>query len=213
MNVAVLCERSGRVRDAFAALGHYAISCDLQQSDTPGNHIQGDCRNYVWNSFDIIIAHPPCTYLSVVANRAMKEKPARRLLQKKAFEFFMWCYWLPAKIGVCIENPVGYVNSHFRKPDQIIHPWFFGDREMKKTCLWLRGLPPLQHYAENDLFHQRTHTEKPEPKYIQVGGVRDGKKRYYTDSISGWDKEKRQNIRSATFPGIAQAMADNWGKL
>lgn len=210
MKVAIFCEFSGIVRDAFIKLGHDAISCDLEPTESPGPHIQGDCRDYDWSGYDLIIAHPPCTYLSVVANRAMKEHPERIIDRQKALSFFLWCYYLPVK-KVCVENPVGYINSQFRKPDQIIQPYYFGDREMKTTCLWLRGLPPLIHSAENDLFHRRTHTEKPEPYYIHKSGRKKGCNVYYTE-MQGLKKD-RAKIRSRTFPGIAKAMAEQWGKL
>ncbi len=216
MRVAVICEHSGRVRDAFATRGHYAISCDILPSATPGEHIQGDCRDYrsLWESMDLIICHPPCTFLSNVANRALKEKPARRLQRKKAYDFCMWLWNLKVP-KLCLENPKGFLNNRFPegapiKP-QIIQPYYFGDREMKTTCLWLRGLPPLQHYSENDLFHQQTHTEKPEPKYICQGEKSKGKKIYFVEGVNGVSGAERAKIRSTTFFGIAAAMADQWG--
>lgn len=209
LRVAVLCEVSGRVRDAFLARGHDAISCDLEPTESLGPHIQGDCRHYDWSGYDLIIAHPPCTYLSVVANRAMKEdKTGQRKIERfKAFDFFLWCYYLPVK-KVCVENPIGYVNSHFRKRDQIIQPYFFGDPEMKTTCLWLRGLPPLIHAKRDELFFSRTHVEKPKPKYQHKHGKKKGQNVYFVESLSNNSK-----ARSRTFPGIADAMAEQWGNL
>ena len=162
MRVAVICERSGIVRDEFIKRGHYAISCDIEPSEKPGPHIQGDCRNYDWSDYDLIIAHPPCTFLSNVANAAFKKNPERKNDRFEAFDFCMYIWNLPVK-KMCLENPAGYLNSHFKKADQTIHPYFFGDREMKRTCLWLRGLPLLMHHKENDLFFKKTHTKKPEP--------------------------------------------------
>ena len=207
MKVAILCEFSGIVRDAFIARGHDAISCDLLPGEKPGPHIQGDCRDYDWSGYDLIIAHPPCTYLSTVGNRAMKENPDRIYDRYEAFDFFLWCYFLPVE-KICVENPTGYINSHFRKPDQIIHPYFFGDHEMKRTCLWLHGLPPLIHSPESDLFFPKTHTKKPEPYYQIQGKKCNGKNIYFTESL-----RSNSRARSKTFPGIARAMAGQWGEL
>lgn len=207
MKVAVLCEFSGIVRDAFIARGHDAVSCDIEPTERPGPHIQGDCRDYDWSGYDLVIAHPPCTYLSSVGNRAMKENPARIIDRQKALAFFLWCYYLPVKY-ICVENPVGYVNSHFKKPDQIIQPYFFGDSEMKTTCLWLRGLPPLIHAEQDELFFNRTAIRKPAPKYQHKNGKKKGQNVYFVESLGGDAK-----ARSRTFPGIAQAMAEQWGNL
>ena len=205
MKILVACEYSGIVRDAFLKKGHDAISCDLLPTESPGPHIQGDCREYDWSGYDLIIAHPPCTYLSVVGNRAMKENPNRIIDRQKALAFFLWCYYLPVK-KVCVENPVGYVNSQFRKPDQIIQPYYFGDPEMKTTCLWLRGLPALIHAEQDELFFKKSHCGKPAPKYQHKNGKKKGQNVYYTESLSNRWKE-----RSKTFPGIANAMAEQWG--
>ena len=211
MKVAVICERSGIVRDAFIKRGHAAISCDLEPTERPGPHIQGDCRNYDWSGYDLIMAYPPCTFLSNAGNRAMKENPDRIYDRFEALDFFLWCYYLPVE-KVCVENPVGYVNSHFMQPDQIIQPFFFGDPEMKTTCLWLRGLPPLIHSLEDDLFYKKTHVAKPKPKAYYKKGKQKGKPMYFTDSMSGSGDEKKRN-RSRTFPGIAAAKAMQWGNL
>ena len=210
MKVVVLCEVSGRVRDAFLALGHDAISCDLEPTERPGPHIQGDCRHYDWSGYDLIIAHPPCTYLSSVGNAHLKQ-PGRIEKRFEAFDFFLWCYFLPVE-KICIENPVGYVNSHFSEPTQIIHPYYFGDPEMKRTCLWLRGLPPLIHAEQEELFFKKTAVEKPKPKGFYKSGKQKGKAIYFTDMHSGSDKATKK-ARSRTFPGIAAAMAEQWGNL
>jgi len=208
MKVAVLCEFSGIVRDTFLARGHDAISCDLEPTEKPGPHIQGDCRNYDWSDYDLIIAHPPCTYLSSVGNGWMKVKPKRKEKRYLAFDFFMWCYYLENKKGnmkVCIENPRGYINSHFRKPDQIIQPFYWGDPEMKTTCLWLKRLPPLIHAEQDTLFMKKTSCGKPEPKRISNGKKTKGKKIYFVESNPG------KKARSRTFQRIAAAMAEQWG--
>lgn len=204
MRVAVLCEFSGIVRDAFINQGHDAISCDLEPTERPGPHIQGDCRQYDWSGYDLIIAHPPCTYLSSVGNGWMKVKPKRKQKRFEAFDFFLWCYYLSVE-KVCVENPKGYINSHFKKPDQIIQPYFWGDSEMKTTCLWLRGLPPLIHAEQDELFLKKTHTEKPEPKYQLKQGKKKGQNVYFVESLGGNSK-----ARSRTFPGIAKAMSIQW---
>ena len=211
MRVAVICERSGIVRDEFIKRGHYAISCDIEPSEKPGPHIQGDCRNCDWSDYDLIMAYPPCTFLSSAGNRAMKENPDRIYDRLEAFDFFLWCYYLPVK-KICVENPKGYINSHFRKPDQIIQPFFFGDPEMKTTCLWLRGLPPLIHSLEDDLFYKKTHVDKPKPKAYYKKGKQKGKPRYFVDNMAGSGDERKRN-RSRTFPGIAMAKAEQWGNL
>jgi len=205
MKVAVLCEVSGRIRDAFRARGHDVISCDLEPTENPGPHIQDDCRNHDWSKYDLIIAHPPCTYLSVVGNRAMKENPNRIYDRFEAFDFFMWCYFLPVE-KICVENPVGYINTHFRKPDQIIHPYYFEDCEMKRTCLWLRGLPPLINPKQYPLLIDGK-IKKPKPKWKhKIGTKKAGQNVYFTEMNPG------KKARSRTFPGIAAAMAEQWGK-
>lgn len=211
MRVAVLCEFSGIVRDAFLARGHDAISCDLEPTEKPGPHIQGDCRDYDWSNYDLIIAHPPCIYLASVGNRALKENPDRIYNRFEAFDFFLWCYYLSVQM-ICIENSRGYINSHFRKPDQIIQPYYFGDPEQKTTCLWLRGLPSLIHAESDELFFSKTHVKKPEPIAYYKTGPQKGKPMYFTDAMSGSNKNKKKN-RSRTFPGIAAAMAEQWGDL
>lgn len=208
MKIAVLCEFSGTIRNAFLARGHDAISCDLLPTESPGPHIQGDCREYDWSDYDMVIACPPCQYLSSVGNRAMKEDSTgeRKVKRYLAFDFFLWCYYLENKRGnmkVCIENPKGYVNSHFRKPDQIVQPWYWGDPEMKTTCLWLRRLNPLIHSAQDDSFFKKTHVQKPEPKYKHKHGNKKGQNVYYVESLPNNWKE-----RSRFFPGIANAMAE-----
>jgi hypothetical protein len=139
MKIAVLCEFSGIVRNSFAKLGHDAWSCDLLSSDTPGNHIQGDLRDYYWDDFDIVIAHPPCTYLCSSGARWWEN---RKKEQKEAVELCL--HIMGIKSRVCMENPIGKLSTTYRKPDQIIHPWQFGHGETKSTCLWLKDLPKLK---------------------------------------------------------------------
>lgn len=211
MRVAVLCEFSGIVRDAFLARGHEAISCDLEPTEKPGPHIRGDCRDYDWSDYDLIIAHPPCTYLSSVGNGLFKKYPERNGKRFLAFDFCIYIWNLTVE-KLCMENPVGYLNSHFQKPNQIVQPYYFGDPEQKTTCLWLRGLPLLIHIKEDDLFFKKTHTKKPRPTAYYKTGPQKGKPMYFVDAMSGSNKKKKKT-RSRTFPGIAAAMAEQWGSL
>ena len=202
MNVLIACEFSGIVRDAFIKRGHNAVSCDLLPSESAyGLHYQGDVRDLLKDNFkwDLMIAHPPCTYLTIAGN-AWLSKPGRMQLREEAFDFFMEL--TQANIPkICIENPVGYVNSHWRKPDQIIHPYYFGDARMKRTCLWLKGLPNLK--------YEPGKYPVPEPVYISTGDTTKGKKIHWTESIgkkrgTGWME------RSRTSTAIAEAMATQW---
>lgn len=206
MKVLLACEMSGTVRDAFVKLGHEAWSCDIQDTVTRGRHFVGDVRELLWWGWDLIIAHPPCTYLSVVGNKWFKTQPDRGGRRDDAFAFFMHLFNAPCK-KVCLENPTGYVNSHFRKPDQIINPFDFGDSQRKRTCLWLRGLPRLMptHFpSENLLFPV---CEPPQPIHFDKNGV--GK--HWCEMIVRLPKNERANARSKTFQGIADAMAAQWG--
>jgi hypothetical protein len=225
MRVLVACEFSGRVRDAFARRGHDAWSCDILPSETPGNHILGDALQVLGDGWDLLIAHPPCTYLSNAGIGFFNvekygAKAVERMAKRQdAMDFFMKLYNAPID-RVCVENPVGYPNSFFRKPDQVIHPYFFGERHLKRTCLWLRNLPPLWFWMEDDLFGTRTATEYPEPLHVHErkpgrhykGG--EVKKRYFTDAkaIVNGTKINASHERSRTFPAIAEAMAAQWGQ-
>lgn len=189
MNVLVACEFSGIVRDAFAARGHEAFSCDLLPSERPGNHIRGDVREimryaYKW---DLMIAHPPCTHLAVSGARWFKEKQKE---QAEALEFARFLMEMPIPM-ICVENPVSIISSRIRKPDQIIQPWMFGEDASKTTCLWLKGLPPLR------------------PTLVIK------KTRYSNQTASGQNKltpsPDRWKERSRTYQGIADAMATQWG--
>jgi hypothetical protein len=214
------------VRDAFARRGHDAWSCDILPSETPGNHIQGDVLEVLSDGWDLMIAHPPCTYLSNAGIGYFNEEKygakaaERKAKRRSAMEFFMKLYDAPIP-RVCVENPVGYPNSHLRRPDQVIHPYYFGDKHLKRTCLWLRNLPPLWFWKSDDLFGSRTVTDYPEPLYIHKRkpgkhyGGGEIKKRYFTDAkafVNG-DKIASAHERSRTFQGIAEAMADQWGRL
>ena len=207
MRVVVGCECSGTVRDAFLTLGHDAISCDLKPSRNGGPHYQGSIFDIDYSQVDLAIIHPPCTFICVTANKWLKDQPprksgalvgaARRQAQAQAVDFFYACWDLPVK-KICIENPVGIMSSLWRKPDQIIQPWQFGHVEPKKTCLWLRGLPNLK---PTQIMHPEYHLTK--------SGKRLPKWYAYADKSKG--QAHRSEIRSNSFPGIAEAMAAQWG--
>ena len=194
MRVLIACERSGVVRDAFAKRGFDAWSCDTEPQRSPGNHYQCDVRE-IWNyNFDLIIAHPPCTHIAVSGARHFPEKIADGR-QGAAIDFFMECINAPCKF-VAVENPICIMSTIYAKPDQIIQPWMFGEDAQKSTCLWLKNLPKL----------------KP-TKIVSKGEIikfESGRKmsKWYADS---WCKENRAEIRSQTFQGIADAMANQWG--
>lgn len=143
MKVLVACEYSGTVRDAFLAKGHNAISCDILPTESDGPHYQGDVLDILKDGWDLMIAHPPCTYLSVSGMHWTTRGLRDPQLTEDALEFVKTLMFsnIPK---VCIENPVSIINSRIRKPDQIIHPWMFGDNASKQTCLWLKNLNPLQ---------------------------------------------------------------------
>ncbi len=143
MKVLVACEYSGRVRDAFLARGHDAMSCDLLPTDVPGPHYQGDVRDILHDGWDLLIAHPPCTYLTVAGLHWNKRDPARAALTEEALLFVRLLMDAPIK-RIAVENPVSCISSRIRRPDQIIQPHDFGADASKKTCLWLKNLPPPQ---------------------------------------------------------------------
>ena len=182
MKVLVACEYSGVVRDAFLSQGHDAISCDLLPTDAPGPHYQGDVRDILNDGFDLMIAHPPCTHLAVSGARWFKYKQKE---QAEALEFVQLLLNAPIS-KIALENPISIISSSIRKPDQIIQPWQFGHGETKATCLWLKNLPLLV------------------PTDIVEG--REAKVHRMPPSADRW------KLRSTTYKGIAQAMAEQWGK-
>lgn len=183
VKVLVACEFSGIVRDAFIARGHDAVSCDLLPTESPGPHIQDDVLNHVGDNWDLMIAHPPCTHLAVSGARWFKNKERE---QELALEFVASLLDAPI-LRIALENPVSIISTKIRKPDQIIQPWIFGHGETKATCLWLKNLPKLTPTNIVDGRINRVHREPPVPE--------------------------RWKNRSRTFPGIASAMADQWGTL
>ena len=217
MKVLVACEYSGRVRDAFIKMGHDAISCDLLPTDNPGPHYQGDVFDIINDGFDLMIAHPPCTYLTGAAEWAFDDCPkikgvprkiktgtligkARRQAREEALQF-VWNLWNCTIPKICIENPVGVITKRLAlmgKP-QYVQQYWFGEDASKKTGLWLDGLPEL------------TATNPIEPRIV------DGLKRWGNQTDSGQNKlppsKDRWKIRSTTPQGIADAMAEQWGNL
>jgi hypothetical protein len=212
MNVLVACEYSGVVREAFRAKGHNAVSCDLLPSDIPSEfHFKGDVFNFLKmnRNYDMLIAFPPCTYLTY-SGMANWYDPGRAVKRIQAAMFFMRLMELPIE-RICIENPSGIMQAIFRKPDQIIHPYYFGEPQMKKTCLWLKNLPPLEYSLDNNLFFKKTATNKPPPSHISIrkktGQIR---KRYFTDSFNEKGRLRTSKEKSRTFQSIAAAMAEQW---
>ncbi len=198
MKILIACEFSGIVREAFRKKGHDVWSCDLLETETPGNHIQADVLNHLDEGWDMMIAHPPCQYLSYAGIRHWN-KPGREKKRAQALDFLL-TLWHSNIYKICIENPVGCFNSTL-KPSQIIHPYYFGDPELKRTCLWLKNLPKLVSIKTDDLFLPITHVPKPKPYSVD----RSGKKRYFTDG-----KNRNPHHRAKTFPSIAAAMAEQW---
>lgn len=210
MKILIACEYSGRVRDAFLAKGHDAMSCDLLPTESPGPHYQGDVMDIINNGWDMMIAFPPCTYLTTTGNKWMKPEfrtrfPDRPQRRKDAIKFFI--VLATAKIGkIAVENPVGIMSSEFKKPNQIIQPYYFGDEARKTTCLWLSGLPQLKHYENDTLFNKKTHVGQGE-MHTYKNGWQDPK--WHMDTLR-LPPEERAKARSLTYPGIANAMAEQW---
>ena len=184
MKILIACEYSGKVRDAFANLGHDATSCDILPSDAPGKHYQGDVTDILGDGWDMMVAFPPCTHLAVSGARWFAEKRADGR-QQAALDFVRLLMDAPIP-RIAIENPVSIISSHIRKPDQTIQPWQYGHGETKRTCLWLKGLPKL------------TPTEIVEGREQRIWKM--------PPSADRW------KLRSQTYQGIADAMADQWGQ-
>ena len=191
MRVLVACEYSGTVRDAFTKRGHFAMSCDLLDTESPGLHWKGDVFDIIDQEWDLMIAHPPCTHLAVSGSRWFKNKVIE---QQEALDFVQRLMDAPID-RIAIENPVSVISSKIRKPDQIVHPWMFGHMEQKATCLWLKGLPKL------------TETDNVKTEMMTLPKNQRERLHYLPP---GPDRAK---IRSKTFQGIANAMATQWGAL
>jgi hypothetical protein len=195
MKVLVACEYSGTVRDAFRARGHDALSCDLLPTDAPGPHYQGDVRDILGNGWDLMIAHPPCTYLCSSGLHWNKRVPGRAQMTEDALDFVRLLLDAPIP-RIALENPIGCIGTRIRKANQTIQPWHFGHDASKATCLWLKNLPLL------------TPTAVVEPR------IANGKKRWANQTDSGQNRlppsDDRWKIRSETYVGIAAAMVDQW---
>lgn len=227
LRVLVACEFSGTVRDAFASLGHDAWSCDLLPSETKGNHYQGDVLDILGDRWDLMIAHPPCTYLAVSGMHWTTRGYRDPKLTEDALDFVQRLLKAPIP-KIALENPVSVISSRIRKPDQIIHPYWFGDDASKKTCLWLKGLPKLQPdpkiviaprgwrsaekqeddgctYKSVDGLLFKTITS-PAPKMLWANQTPSGQNRL-------GPSDDRWKLRSITYRGVADAMARQWGLL
>ena len=195
MRVLIACEYSGAVRDAFMVAGHDAMSCDLLPSEIPGPHYQGDVRDVLGDGWDLMVAHPPCTHLAVSGARWFHEKQAE---QAEALDFVRLLLEAPIP-RIAVENPVSIISTRIRKPDQIVQPWQYGHDASKTTCLWLKNLPALQP------------TQIVEPRIVnrrrRWGNQTDSGQNRLSPSADRWKR------RSATYAGIAAAMAAQWGCL
>lgn len=196
--ILVACEYSGTVRDAFRAAGHDAMSCDLLPSDVPGPHYTGDVRDVTGDGWDLLIAHPPCTYLAASGLHWNARVPGRAEKTEDALDFVRFLLAAPIP-HIAVENPVGCISTRIRPADQYIQPYQFGHDASKKTGLWLVNLPPL------------VPTASVPPRLV------DGKPRWSNQTDSGQNRlapsPDRWKVRSETYEGIAQAFASQWGPL
>jgi hypothetical protein len=198
MRVLIACEYSGAVRDAFIKEGHDAMSCDLLPTDSPGPHHQGNVMDIIDQDWDLLIAHPPCTYLCSSGLHWNKRVPGRQEKTENALRFVEELLAAPIPM-IAIENPIGCISTRIRKADQTIQPYQFGHDASKATCLWLKGLPTLKP------------TRYVEPRIVN------GLKRWANQTDSGQNRlppsKDRWKIRSETYSGIAEAMAQQWSKV
>lgn len=196
VKVLVACEYSGVVRDAFLARGHGAMSCDLLPTEVEGPHYQGDVRDVLHDGWDLMIAHPPCQYLASSGLHWNKRVPGRAEKTEDALAFVALLLDAPIP-RIALENPVGCISTRIRRPDQVIQPYQFGADASKSTCLWLKNLVPLR------------------PTNYVAPRVVNGRPRWGNQTDSGQNKlapsDTRWKDRSRTYPGIAAAMADQWG--
>ena len=218
MKILIACEESQAVCKEFRKLGHEAYSCDILDCSGghPEWHLKQDIFEVINKGWDMMIAFPPCTHLTVSGAMHFKEKIVDGR-QQQGRDFFMAMINAPIN-KIAVENPIGIMSTHYRKPNQVIQPYFFGDPFQKSTCLWLKNLPNLYHNSEPNLFDNNiTHTkDKGEFHYWidkKTGKEKCQPKWYYDALINSKTKEERSILRSKTFPGIAKAMAQQWGKL
>ena len=204
MRVLIACEFSGIVREAFRRRGHDAWSCDLLPTEIPGHHIEGDILKILCGNWDMMIAHPPCTYLTLAGNKWMLPKfkdrfPNRKQQRQQAIDFFLEISNAPID-RIAIENPIGIMSTHYKRPSQIIQPHHFGVPIRKPTCLWLKNIPPLI----------STLIDRPELDVFPSGNTQS---KWHTETGHIKDPIERSKTRSRTFPEIAEAMAEQWGSL
>ena len=207
MKVLVACEFSQIITEAFINCGHSAMSCDLLPAEKNYPHYQGDILDVLgnhWDEYDLMIAHPPCTYLTVTGNKWFKPEfvsrfPDRIKQRQEAVDFFMFLIEFPIP-KIAIENPIGIMSTVYRKPDQIIQPYQFGHPERKATCLWLKGLPKL------------IPTKEVKPNIVHYK-TRKGTDDQWHISTMKLPPLERMKARSRTFQGIAEAMAEQWGRV
>ena len=198
MKVLIACEFSGVVRDAFISVGHDAVSCDILPSDVSGPHLVCDVRDVLDKGWDLMIAHPDCTYLCSSGLHWNRRIPGRSVKTEAALNFVRELMAAPV-CRIAIENPVGCIGTRIRPSDQTIQPYSFGHDASKRTCLWLKNLPPLRP------------TNYVPPRMV------DGKPRWANQTDSGQNRlapsKNRWKLRAQTYQGWADAMANQWGKL
>jgi hypothetical protein len=209
MRILIACECSGSVRDAFIAKGHFAMSCDLKDTESPGPHYIGDVFDIIKYDWDMMIAHPPCTYLAVsgacwMYNKDKTINQERLKNQNEALEFVKRLMDAPIP-RIVIENPISVISTKIRKPDQIIQPYQFGHEVSKSTCLWLKNVPklvPTNIVNKGEFFEWKCKT---------TGRIK--RQSMWHKQARELKPKDRQTFRSRTFKGIAEAMANQWGNL
>lgn len=210
--ILIACEESDEVRGRFEALGFDAWSCDLQENRNPNaKHYQGNVFDIINDGWDAMIAFPPCTHLAVSGARHFEQK-RKDGRQQEGIDFFMAMINAPIE-HIAVENPMGIMSTIYKKPSQIIQPYFFGDEAQKTTCLWLKNLPLLYHNKTPNLFDTDiTHVGKGDMiEFISKKGVKKSQPKWYADALS-LSADERSKVRSKTFPGIANAMATQWSE-
>ena len=210
IKILIGCEESDEVRSRFEQVGFDAWSCDIQPNRNPNaKHYQTDIFEILKKEWHVLIAFPPCTHLAS-SGASWFEQKRKDGRQQKGIDFFMGMINANVK-HIAVENPIGIMSKIYRKPDQIIHPYYFGDKASKSTCLWLKNLPPLVHVKEINLFdNQITHVE---PNFVLYNSKKNknGKSKYF-QGFQSIKKEERSKVRSKTFSGIANAMASQWSE-
>lgn len=210
--ILIACEESDEVRGRFEALGFDAWSCDLQENRNPNaKHYQGNVFDIINDGWDAMIAFPPCTHLAVSGARHFEQK-RKDGRQQEGIDFFMQMINAPIE-HISVENPMGIMSTIYKKPSQIIQPYFFGDEAQKTTCLWLKNLPLLYHNKTPNLFDTDiTHVGKGDMiEFISKKGVKKSQPKWYADAFK-LNADERSKVRSKTFPGIANAMATQWSE-